>query len=220
MADLVQKKDFVEIKYTGKEGSRVFDSNIEEDLKQISENEKPKKTIVAVGEKMLVYGLDKALEGKEIGKEYEIKLAPEEAFGIRDRNLVKTIPLRVFTEQKINPFPGQTLVLDNAVAKVIAISGARVLTDFNHPLSGKEIYYRFKIIRKVEDDKEKAESFFGFFFGVVPNFEINGKVVVSSPGEIKGLVEIFAEKFKELIGKELEFRETSGAEESEKKTAQ
>lgn len=206
MVDVIHKKDFVEIKYTGKEGSKIFDSNIEQDLKQISPEKKPKKSIIIVGEKMVLPGLDNALEGKEIGKEYEINLAPRDAFGNRDRNLVKTIPLKIFTEQKINPYHGQTLFLDQMIARIITVSGSRVLTDFNHPLAGKSVSYKFTIIRKVTDEKEKAESFFNFFFGITPEFEIKEKVLVSISPQMESLVKIFAPKFKELFGKDLDFK--------------
>ena len=92
--ELTKKNDFVELLYTGYSQGNVFDSNIEEDLKKIDPKGKVKKTIVVIGQGMVVPGLDKALEGKEIGKEYEIKLSAKEGFGERDRNLLKTIPLK------------------------------------------------------------------------------------------------------------------------------
>jgi len=72
--EIIKKKDFVEIKFTGYSNGNVFDSNIEEDLKKIDSKAKPKETIVIVGEGMVVNGLDNALEGKEIGKDYEINV--------------------------------------------------------------------------------------------------------------------------------------------------
>ena len=99
-------KDFVEIKFTGYIDGKVFDSNIDEDLKKVSPDSKPDKTIICIGEQMVVPGLDKALEGKEINKEYEINIPYTEGFGKKHRELIKTIPLKIFTAQKINPYPG------------------------------------------------------------------------------------------------------------------
>ena len=161
---IVKSKDFIELKFTGYVNGEPFDSNIPEDLKKINPEAEPRKTIVSVGQGMLVKGFDSALPEKEIGKEYEIHVSPKEGFGERNRNHVKTIPLKVFTQQRINPVPGATLSMDNILVKIIAVSGARVITDFNHPLSGKELTYRFTITRKVDDDKEKSEAFFEFFF--------------------------------------------------------
>ncbi len=209
MSNIIVKKDFVELKYTGKANGVVFDSNIEEDLKNLNPKIKPKKTIVVVGEEMLLKGLDEALEGKEIGREYEITLPPKKAFGERNRSLLKTIPLSVFTEKKINPYPGMVLNLDNLMARIITVSGARVITDLNNPLAGKEIHYRFTITRKVTDEKEKVESLFEIFLKFIPEFEIKDKIILKGPKSFEVLIKELSPKFKDLLGKDLIFEEIS-----------
>lgn len=203
--EIVKKKDFVEIKFTGYSNGNIFDSNVEEDLKKIDPQGKVKETIVVVGEGMLVPGFDNALEGKEIGKEYNVNVSAKEGFGDRRRDLVKTIPLKIFTEKQINPYPGMVLAMDNNLARVITISGARVMTDFNNPLAGKDLTYKFIIIRKVEDDKEKAKVLLEFMFRFVPEHEVKDKIIVKGPEFMKKFTEAFNPKFKELMGKELEF---------------
>jgi FKBP-type peptidyl-prolyl cis-trans isomerase 2 len=202
----IQRNDFVEIKFTGYSNGNIFDSNIDEDLKKIDPNAKPKETIVIVGEGMLVPGFDKELEGKEIGKDYEVKVPAKEGFGERRRELVKTIPLKVFTEKKINPYPGMVLAIDNGLARIITVSGARVITDFNNPLAGKDLVYKFKIIRKMTDDKEKAKVVFEQVLRFVPDFELKeNETIVKGPKVLERFVDALKEKFKELIGKELKF---------------
>lgn len=203
-----KKGDFVEIIFTGKANGKLFDSNIKEDLKKINPEAEPKKTIVVIGENMVVPGLDKALEDKETDKKYAVKVSPKEGFGERIRELVKTIPLSVFTHQKINPIPGQSLLMDNSLVKIITVSGARVVTDFNSPLAGKELEYEFTIKRKIHEDKEKAEALFDFFFRIVPKFETNqDSIVVELPKQAEPLIKIFSDKFKKLLGKDLKFKE-------------
>lgn len=204
---ITKKKDFVEIKYTGYANSEIFDSNIEEDLKKLNKNAKPQKTIVAIGEGMVVSGLDKALEGKEVGKEYEVSLSKHDAFGERKRDLIKTIPLKAFKEQNFDPRPGMVLTLDNSMAKIIAVSGARVITDFNNPLAGKEIHYKFKITHLVTDEKEKTEALLQSFFNFIPEFEIKDKIIIKGAKQLEVFVKIFNEKFKSILGKNLEFEE-------------
>ncbi|MDO8460168.1 MAG: FKBP-type peptidyl-prolyl cis-trans isomerase [Nanoarchaeota archaeon] len=204
----VKKKDFIEIKYTGLANGEIFDSNIPEDLKKINEKAEPKKTIVAIGEGMVVYGLDKELLDKEIGKDYEIKVPYSEAFGPRKRELIKTIPLSAFTENKVMPRPGMVLTLDNYLVKILTVSGARVIVDFNNPLAGKDLLYKLTIVQKVNDEKEKCIALFDFFFRFSPEFEIKEKsVIVKGPKNMGLFVNAYKEKFKELIGKELEFEE-------------
>jgi peptidylprolyl isomerase len=203
-----KKGDFVELKFTGFVDNKVFDSNIEEDLKKLDSEAKPEKTIVVIGEGMLVPGLDKALENKEIEKEYKIEVPFKEGFGPRRKELIRTIKLKEFTEKKINPYPGLMLALDNHIVKILAVSGARVTTDFNNPLSGKELNYKFKITRFVTDDKEKVETLLLFFLRFIPEFEIKeNKIIVKGPKNFEIFVSALAEKFKELVKKELSFEE-------------
>jgi len=203
--EVVKRGDFVEIKYTGSANGDVFDSNIEEDLKKANSDVKVNKAIVVVGEKMVVNGLDKSFENREIGKDYEIDVPFKDGFGERKRELVKTIPLHVFSEHKVQPRPGMMLTLDNALVKIIAVSGARVITDFNNPLSGKDLHYKVKIVRKVSDEKEKAEALFEVMFKFVPEFEIKDEVVVKGVKFVEVYVKAFNDKFKELLGKGLKF---------------
>lgn len=206
---IAKKGDFVEIKFTGKSNGVIFDSNIEEDLKKIDPKGKVRKVITIIGEKMIVPGLDDALEGKEIGKQYSIHLGYKDGFGERKRDLVKTIPLSVFTSQKIMPEPGRTLLMDNTPAKIITISGARVITDFNNPLAGKDLDYDFTITRVVSDLKEKAEAFFEFNLRFTPEMEVNeNKVIVKGPEFMKSFIDSIGSKFKEIIQAEVEFVKT------------
>jgi len=206
MMEVAKKKDFVELKFTGYANGSIFDSNVDEDLKKMSPDAKPKETIVIVGESMLVPGFDKELEGKEIGKDYEIKVTAKEGFGERRRELIKTIPLKIFTDKKVNPYPGLVLAMDENLARVITISGARVVTDFNNPLAGKDLVYKFNIVRKITDDKEKARTFFVQTFRFIPDFEIKeNEVVVKGPKVLERFVDALKEKFKEFVGKELKF---------------
>ena len=207
MAETVKKGDFAEIKFTGLVEGKVFDSNIAEDLKQIDDNAVPQKTIVIVGQGMVVKGFDNFLVGKELNKQCEISLTPSEAYGQRNRELIRTIPLRVFHEQKIEPRPGATFVFDNQLAKVIAVSGARVTTDFNNPLAGKNVTYKFTISRLVDDLKEKAETVCKLLFRFVPGIEIqNNAPLIKGPAILENFVKQSQPKFKEFLGMEVSFK--------------
>ena len=203
----IKKGDFVEIKYTGYVNGEVFDSNIEEDLKKLNPEAKVEKTILAVGEEMVVKGLDNAIEGKEIGKEYRVTFGPKEGFGDRNKELVRTIPLKVFTDKNIMPRAGMMFSLDNQIVRIIAVSGGRVMADFNNPLAGKDVEYKFKVIGKVTDDKEKVEALFKTSLRFVPEFEIKDKIIIKGHKVFEGIVKAFNDKFKRLLGKELGFEE-------------
>ncbi len=66
--EIAKKKDFVELKFTGYSNGSIFDSNVDEDLKKIEPEAKPRETIIVVGERMVVQGLDNALREKKLEK--------------------------------------------------------------------------------------------------------------------------------------------------------
>lgn len=201
----VQKNDFIELEFSGYANGELFDSNKAEDLKKLHDKAKAEPLIICLGHGMVVRGLDAALAGKEIGKEYTINVASKEAFGARKKEWVRTVPMKVFLAQRIMPEAGMTLMLDQNVVKIIAVSGARVLVDFNNPLSGKDLEYHVKILRKIESTEEKAKSFFAFFFRFAPDFEVKDTIIVKGPKVLEQFVKAFSKKAEELVGKPLSF---------------
>lgn len=159
-----KKGDFIELDYSGtiKESGILFDTTNADVAKKnniFNEKYEYKPIIVCIGKSQLVPGLDKALEEKETGKEYEIELKPEEAFGKKDAKLIKLVPTKIFTKQKITPVPGLSVNIDGMFGIIKTVTGGRTIVDFNHPLSGKEIVYKFKINKVIKDNKEKIEKF-------------------------------------------------------------
>ena len=112
---------------------------------------------------MLLPALDKFLVGKEIGKNYHIELSPDEAFGQRKKEFIRTMPMSVFVKQKINPQPGMVFSFDNMPARISAVSGGRVIVDFNNPLAGKYLVYDLSVKNKISDDNEKISTLIEFF---------------------------------------------------------
>jgi FKBP-type peptidyl-prolyl cis-trans isomerase 2 len=202
---LLNKKDFVELEFTAKvKDGQVFDTNIKEKAKELGiEDVRP--LWACIGEKMVLTGLDNALAGKEVGKEYEIELKPEEAFGKRNPNLVKTIPVSVFLEKQVNPVPGMFLNLDGLIVRISSVSGGRVLVDFNNPLAGKDVIYTFKIIKKVDDMTEKLKILSEFFVGT-EKFELNDKKAIFSGLFQKKAFEALSKKAKELLDIDVEIK--------------
>ena len=204
----LKKKDFIEIKFTGKTSdNKIFDSNIEKDLKSIDSNAKPKPFIFCLGEGMFLKGIEDFLIGKNIGK-YKIELDPEKAFGNRDQKLVKMIPMRIFREKQLNPVQGMVFNFDGRIAKTLTVSGGRVMVDFNNPLAGKKVIYDLEVLRKVEDTTEKIKAFNEFLFKKDFKFKVKDKkLIIDVEKQMVKFVEMFKEKFKEVFGLELEVSE-------------
>ena len=195
-----QKNDFIEIEFTGKSNNEIFDTTNKEEAKSIGLQTEVKPIIACVGKEMILKGLDDQLEGKEIGEKHSIHLMPEQAFGKRNPSLIKIIPMRIFREKNMNPVSGMVFQFDNQLAKIISVSGGRITTDFNNPLAGKEVDYDFKIIRKVEDDKEKINAIQDFFFRQRFEFDIIDKKVIFKDSKLKPMVDLFSQKFKDISG--------------------
>ncbi len=166
---------------------------------------------------MVVPGLDRALEDKELNKEYQITFPAVDGFGPRRRELVRIIPLKAFHEQKIDPRPGMSFVVDNQAVKVIAVSGARVTVDFNNPLAGKEISYKFSIVRIITDVQEKSRSLLKQFFRESPEIEVkDNKVIALGPKNFEFFINAYKDTFKKLVGYELDFKEVEPKKEESK----
>ncbi len=217
----MKKNDFIELEFIGKEkNGEVFDTNIPSEAKKIGLEIDNKNFVICVGQKMVVVGLDNALENKETGKKYSVTLEAKEAFGLRKRDLVRLIPLKIFTEKNIQPRPGMTLALDNALVKIASVSGGRVLVDFNNPLAGKEITYEFTIKNRVSDSKEKINSLLDYFLKQRPEFTIKEKKAIFSLKDpmFEHAINMLNEKFKDIIGLELVIEKKKEETETIKKT--
>ncbi len=206
-----KRKDFIEIEFTAKtKEGEIFDSNIKEDLKKINPESEAKPFIFSLGEDMFLKSVDDFLIGKKIG-EYKIELSPEKAFGNRDSALVQMIPPKIFKEHKLNPIPGFAFNFDGRIGKVLTVSGGRVMVDFNNPIAGKDVIYKVKIKRKVEDLTEKINAFSNFLFRKEFKFEVKDKkLIFEVESEMAKFVEMFAEKFKEVFGLKLEVKPIEG----------
>ena len=203
--ETLKKNDFIEITFSGYANGTLFDSNVQEDLKKLHPEAKAEPLIVIIGQGMVVPGLDNALEGKEVGKSYEVPVSVKEGYGERRKELMRTLPIKVFHAQQIQPHAGQTLFMDNMIAKVIAVSGARVMTDFNSPLAGKDLVYKVTIIKKITEEKEKCTQLLKVMLKTVPEFQIGEKITIKGPKNLEIIVKAFNPKFKEILGKELAF---------------
>lgn len=204
----VKKKDFIEIEFTGKikDSGEIFDTNIKADAKKANLDlkvEKLKPFAMSVGNKMLPVGFDKDLEGKEIGKNYSVEVSQDEAFGKRNPQLIRMVPLKVFHEQKIQPQRGMQLNLGGQLARILSASGGRVLVDFNNPLAGKAVTYQYKILKKITNQDEKINAIQEFLFKKQFSFTTKEKTITfklkKEEQQFEKFIEMMAPQFKEIF---------------------
>ena len=147
----IKKRDFVEITYTGKikDTGEVFDTTDEMVAKKngLGESEQYGPVVTCVGEKLVLPGLDQSLEGKNAGDTYSVMVSPDDAFGPKVPQLIQLVPIKKFTQQNIQPYPGLQLNMDGILGTVKTVSGGRTLVDFNHPLAGQALNFTLKVVK-------------------------------------------------------------------------
>jgi len=136
----VKKGDKVKVDYTGTlEDGTVFDT---------SEGKHPLEFEVGSGQ--LIKGFDNAVEGMEKGQEKEITLKPAESYGDVNPALVKKVPRSQLPEGQ-EPKPGMPLFLKTPdgkqfPAKINEVTDQEVTIDLNHPLAGKTLTFKIKLV--------------------------------------------------------------------------
>lgn len=203
----IQNKDFIELEYTGRiKNGEIFDTNISEDAKKLNSKLEVKPIIICIGQNMILPAIDSFLVEKELGT-YTLELTPEKAFGIRQKDMIKVMPVSIFFKHQIRPVVGETFYFDNMTGKVAAISGGRVIVDFNHPLSGKDVVYELKILRKIESIEEKAKSLVNYLFRQDIPCKVEGKkLILETDEKMSQFLKIFNDKFKEMLDLDLDFK--------------
>jgi len=144
---------------------------------------------VVVGESYVLKGLDDKLPGLKLGESAEVEIPPEDAFGVRNPDNVRTLPFRMLRSKGVNPVVGQQVEMDGRTAQVRSVGAGRVQLDYNHPLAGRKIVYEVKPASRYEGDEEKIRALIGRrFFGIdLKLFKIKllkKKVRIEIPEEI------------------------------------
>ena len=158
-----QKGDFILIDYVAKvkETNEVFDTTKEdvaknEHLKKEGEVYEPK--LVVVGESWVLKSLDDALLTTEINKPTTVEIPADKAFGPRDPEKIRRVPIKQLYAKEINPVVGARIEFQGKMATIRSIGAGRVLLDYNPPLAGRTLIYDLTVTKKLEDPQEKVSA--------------------------------------------------------------
>ena len=174
--------EFVEIEYsswTAADNKMIdtTDQKLAEKNGILVEGRKYGPVLVIVGARTVVKGLDDAIKGMELNQPKKVTLKPEQAFGERNPDIVRVMPLSEFKKRDINPYPGMRVNIDNVTATVKSINSGRVVVDANHPFAGMEITYEVKITKKLDQQQERITAL-GKTYDVEPSsVKADGKAV-------------------------------------------
>lgn len=111
----------------------------------------------------VIPGLIKAVEGRKSGDRIEATIPPELAYGEHKQELVNQVPLSMFdgVEQVVPGMKFQTNTGEQVqVVQVVAVSGAEVTVDANHPLAGISLVFELELleVRAATNDEIEAEN--------------------------------------------------------------
>ena len=156
----LQKGDFILIDYIAKvkETNEVFDTTKEDAAKEArihKEEEIYEPKLVVIGESWVLKALDESLLTAEIGQETTVVIPADKAFGPRDPDKIRRVPIKQLYAKEINPVVGARIEFQGKTATIRAIGAGRVLLDFNPALAGRTLIYDLTVNKKLEVDEEK-----------------------------------------------------------------
>ncbi|RMF54976.1 peptidylprolyl isomerase [Candidatus Woesearchaeota archaeon] len=137
----VKNGDKVKVEYEGKlNDGTIFDSSEKHGAPLEFE----------VGSKKVIKGFEEAIIGMKKGEEKEFKLKPADAYGDPNPDLIKKVPKEAMPQGK-EVKAGMMLImtLPNGVqvpAQIKEVGDKDVTIDLNHPLAGKELNFKVKLV--------------------------------------------------------------------------
>jgi FKBP-type peptidyl-prolyl cis-trans isomerase SlyD len=108
----------------------------------------------------IIIGLEKAMEGKQVGDAFDVTVEPEEAYGIRHEQMIQKVPKSAF--QGVDDievgmsFQAQTEQGPVPVT-ITEVTGDVVTVDGNHELAGQRLHFKVSIEEVREATAEEQE---------------------------------------------------------------
>ncbi len=96
----------------------------------------------------IIPGLESALNGKAIGDVLDVRVKPEEGYGVRNEDLLQTVDRKIFgnvpdlqvgMQFQARSQEGTTIV------RIVDINGDEVTVDGNHPLAGEPLNFHVEV---------------------------------------------------------------------------
>lgn len=112
------------------------------------------------GAENLIPGLEAELEGKGAGDELSVRIAPADAYGERDEEMMQTVSRDVMpADAEIEV--GMQLQAESEggvhIVTVIGVEGDDIHLDGNHPLAGVALNFQVKVVEVREATSEELE---------------------------------------------------------------
>ncbi|MFT3904984.1 MAG: peptidylprolyl isomerase [Steroidobacteraceae bacterium] len=93
----------------------------------------------------LIPGLEAALEGRSAGEQAEVTVAPEQAYGVRDDELIQEVPRSAFQGVK-DIEVGMRFHAGPRTVTVTKVADDVITVDANHPLADQRLHFSVQIV--------------------------------------------------------------------------
>ncbi len=218
----IKENDFIKVEFDIYANDKLVQTTNEKKGKEIGlEKKKYGPETIIIGKAFVLKALDDAIIKK---KEDTLELTPEQAYGRRKKELIKTFPKSVFDEQKLRVIPGMVYDFNGTYGTVKSAVGGRVMVDFNNPLAGKNIKLEYKFVSKVEDIKEKIDLVMETILRLPKNmYEIKSKekdIEINVPEQIVQMKDMLIKSYEEIIPEIKEWKVKIGKLEEKQKSNQ
>ncbi|MDE1870952.1 MAG: FKBP-type peptidyl-prolyl cis-trans isomerase [Candidatus Micrarchaeota archaeon] len=133
--------------------------------------------LVVLGSNSVIKGLDRELRSAGMNEAKKMTFKPADAFGERELDLIRVMPIAEFRKRDIDPYPGLEVNIDNAVAIVKSVNSGRVTVDLNHRYAGQDVTYEIKVTKHLTSEVEMINAL-GKTYSVEPSkAEVKGKTI-------------------------------------------
>ena len=120
---------------------------------------------------------DDILEAK-LDEERTLEIPPEDGYGKRDADLVglfsihEVLKLPEFKKKDEMPEVGMEIEIRGKKGIITTMTSGRVRVDFNHPLAGKTLVYKYRVVSKADEAADKISWIIEGNYGTSEGFDI------------------------------------------------
>lgn len=113
---------------------------------------------ILLGHGQLIPGLEAGLEGKSAGDTFDVEIAPEQGYGLRQDGQTQRVPKKYFPNPaKLKAGQTTVLALKEGGQRAVVVQKVGMTTvdvDLNHPMAGKQLTFAID----VQDVRDASEE--------------------------------------------------------------
>lgn len=112
------------------------------------------------GHQNIIPGLEKALDGKQVGDELEVTIEPADAYGEYSEERVQQVPVEAFEGvETLEPGMAFTAQTEHGPVSIIVteVDDTTATVDANHPLAGKALHFTVKVTDVRDASEEELD---------------------------------------------------------------